>query len=78
MKLSKLTLIMSNNDEYDKAYFPPPLKLTRSYKALCTNCNTNITAVSNSERVGGICWNCLNSIDLQILIENIGTIENQK
>ena len=76
MQLSNLS-IMSKNDDYDYMYFPQPPRLSRSYKALCTKCNTNITTVSNAKRIGGICWNCNNSIHSQILIENRYKLKNR-
>lgn len=35
----------------------PTLQLNRTYKTFCIMCK-NITSVFNTERKGGICWEC--------------------
>ena len=68
---------MSSNSSYEPSYEQPPAMpptLSRSYKAYCEGCGATCY-VSNSDRLGGICYECENEqivIDSPIQIEIAG------
>lgn len=61
------SLIRKNDDDDDIPNLPP-LKLERTYKAICVICK-NLTHVKNQERKGGICEICF----LKMKVNKIGT-----
>lgn len=60
---------MKFNNDYEN-FMPSETRprLMRTYKALCSNCNQNITVVTNAEREG-ICWKCSKHIKSVNLIK---------